>query len=129
MATTPVTTPAKFDWHSLIPIFEMAGNIALVASGVGAPFVPLANAVETALNPLLTTLGSGQKVDVTNEVMLAYGVGIATLTAMKQTTGIDPALLTKIEGYIIAAENASAAYIKAGQGFDPTTFAPVTPIA
>lgn len=127
--TVPVTPAAKFDWHNLIGIFEMMGNVAEAAIPGGAVFIPLTNALEQQfLNPLLMSIGQG-KTTITNEIMAFYGAAIAALTILKQQTGLDPALLAKISAWILRAQNAMAEWTATGLGFDPTVYTPVSPIA
>lgn len=120
-----------FDWKSLIPVFETAGNIAELAIPGGAAFIPLTQAAEAALNPILMKIGSGQVQDaatINSEVMSFYGAAIAALTLAKQKGGLDQATLDKINGYLQAAQDAAAAWLDASKGFDPSQFQPVTPI-
>ncbi len=42
--------------------------------------------------------------------------------------GVSPAILEKVNAYMIAAENATAEYLQAGLGFNPANEQPVTPI-
>ncbi len=114
------------DWKLFLPVFEQAGNIALLASGQ-SEYLPLTTAVESSINPLLLSLGQGKQ-DVTSELMLAYGTEIAVLELLKQKHVADPALLTKIEEYITAIQAAMAGWVKASSGFDPGNFTPVAPI-
>lgn len=119
-----------FDWKTLIPIFETAGNIAELA--LAPELVPLTQAAEAALNPLLMKIGSGTvttSADVQNEVMAFYGTAIAALNLAKQKTGLDPAVVTKINEYLAASMDGMTAYFAAGQAFNPDNYKPVTPIA
>jgi hypothetical protein len=117
-----------FDWKSLIGVIEMAGNLALsILIPGGAAFAPLLANLESALNPLLMSIGTGASVQT--EIMVVYGTMIGILNILKQQPNLDPALLAKIQGYLTAAENATSAEIAASKGFDPSQFQPVTPIA
>jgi hypothetical protein len=48
---------------------------------------------------------------------------------LKATPGLPQAELAQIDGYLIAAQAGTAAYIQAESGFNPANYAPVTPIA
>ena len=128
MSTTPITTAPAFDWKSLISVVELAGNVAtgILIPG-GAAFVPLLNGLETAINPLLQSIGT--KPSVSTEVMNVYGTIIGILTTLKQTPGLPADVLAKIDEYVVAAQNGTAAYLQASQGFNPANYTPVTPIA
>ena len=126
MATTPVV--ARFDWKSLIPVLELAGNTAVtVLVPGGAVYASLLAALEQSVNPLLQSIGT--KPDVTNETMAVYGTVIAALNVVKMTKGIDAATLAKVNEYIAAAMDGAAAYLRAGAGFAPGNYQPVVPIA
>lgn len=129
MSTTPVPVLNTF-WtklKTLLPAIEMAGNIALLASGVGAPFEPLVAQLENAANPLLQSIGSGNSSQ--QEIMVFYATAIGVLTTMKGTAGLPASTISEIDGYILAAQNGTAAYIQAESGFNPALYQPVTPIA
>lgn len=128
MSTIPVTPTSTFDWHSLISVIELAGNtaVSLLIPG-GAGFAPLLIGLENAINPLLQSIGT--KPSVSSEVMTAYGTIIGILTTLKQTPGLPDATLSKVDEYLTAAQNGTAAYLQANNGFDPSQFAPVAPIA
>jgi len=129
MSTTP-TLPVStgFDWKSLLNVIELAGNVAtsILIPG-GAAFVPLLTGLENALNPLLQSIGT--KPSISSEVMLSYGTIIGILTTLKQTPGLPSETLAKVDEYLIAAQNGTAAYLQASQGFNPSNYTPVTPIA
>lgn len=140
MSTTPVPTqpatpvapaaaPTGFwaNLKSLLPAIEMAGNVALLATGVGAPFEPLVAGLENAVNPLLQSIGT--KPTVSSEIMTVYATIIGVLTTLKATPGLSADTLTAIDGYIIAAQNGTASYLQAQSGYNPAAYTPVTPIA
>jgi len=127
MSTTPVVPAPTFDWKSLINVVELAGNVAVgILIPGGATFVPLLTGLENAINPLLQSIGT--KPSVSNEVMTSYATIIGILTTLKQVPGLAPDVLAKIDSYMIAAENGTASYLQASQGFNPANEAPVTPI-
>jgi len=111
----------------LLPVIEQATNVGLLASGFGAPFVPLIAGLENATQALVQSIGT--KPSVQNEVMAIYGAMIGILGTLKQTPGLPAPTLQKINEYILAAEDGTAAYIQAGTGFNPANYTPVTPIA
>lgn len=128
MSTTPVVASTGFDWKSLMSVVELAGNVAVgILVPGGAAFVPLISGLENALNPLLQSIGT--KPSVSAEVMTVYGTIIGILTTLKQTPGLPADTLAKVDEYLIAAQNGTAAYLQASQGFNPANYAPVTPIA
>ena len=129
MGITTVTPAPQTFWDKLkaiLPAIEMAGNIALIASGVGAPFEPLVAALEGATMPLIQAIGAPQT--ITSTLMTLYATMIGVLTALKSIQGLPVALLAEIEGYLTAAQNATAAYVQAESGFNPALYSPVTPI-
>ena len=129
MATTPTPAPATTFWQKLkviLPALEMAGNVALLASGVGAPFESLVAGLENAANPLLQSIGT--QVTITSELMTVYATIIGVLTTLKATPGLPAATLAEIDGYVTAAQNGTAAYIQAEAGYNPAAYTPVTPI-
>ncbi len=129
MSTTPTPVVSTF-WDKLkliLPAIEMAGNVALLASGVGAPFEPLVAGLENAANPLLQSIGT--QTTITSELMTIYATIIGVLTTLKAVPGLPASTLAEIDGYITAAQNGTAVYIQAENGFDATAYTPVQPIA
>ena len=127
--TTVTTTPSTSFWtklKALLPAIELAGNVALLASGFGAPFEPLVASLENAANPLLQAIGTAS---LDSTILTLYATIIGVLTALAATPGLPAAQLTLIDGYITAAQNGTAAYIQAESGFVATNYQPVTPIA
>ncbi len=96
------------------PAIEMAGNVALLASGVGAGFEPLVANLENAVNPLLQSVGTAQP--ITSTLMTVYATIIGVLTTLKSTPGLPAATLAQIDEYITAAQSATAAYVQAESG-------------
>ncbi len=127
MSATPVVPASTFDWKSLINITELAGNVAtgILIPG-GASFLPLLTGLEQAINPFLQSIGT--KSTTSAEVNTVYNTIIGILTTIKQMPGVSPAILEKVNAYMIAAENATAEYLQAGLGFNPANEQPVTPI-
>ena len=131
MSTTPVTpTPTGF-WSTLkglISPIELAANVAisLLVPG-GAALSALLGKLEDAVNPLVQSIGTNPP--AATEIMNFYATTIGVLTALKSTPNLPAATITLIDGYVIAAEQGTASYLKAESGFDPTQYQPVTPIA
>jgi len=115
------------NWQSLLSVIELAGNVATELIPGGAGFAPLEAALEAAVNPFLMSIG--QKQTASSEIMNVYATIIGILTTLKNVPGTPAATLTKIDGYLTAAQNGTASYLQAAGGFDPTLFTPVTPIA
>ena len=128
--TTVTPTAAPSFWTTLkswLPALEMAANVALLATGFGAPFEPLVAQLENAANPLIQSIGTAQS--ITSTILTLYATIIGVLTALAQTPGLPSTTLETITGYITAAQNATAAYVTAESGFVASNYAPVTPIA
>jgi len=123
MATSTFWSTLK----SWLPAIELAGNVALLATGIGAGVEPLVASLENAVNPLLQSVGTAQP--VTSTLMNVYATIIGVLTALKGTANLPPAILAQINEYISAAQDATAAYVSAESGFNPANYTPVTPIA
>jgi len=123
MATSTFWSTLK----SWLPAIELAGNVALLATGIGAGVEPLVASLENAVNPLLQSVGTAQP--VTSTLMNIYATIIGVLTALKGTTNLPPAILTQINEYISAAQDATAAYVSAEAGFNASNYQPVTPIS
>ena len=130
MSTIPVVPAPSGFWATLktiLPAIELAGNVAvslLVPGGVA--LAPLLAGLEGAVNPLLQSIGT--KPSVSSEIMTVYATIIGILTTLKQTPGLPAAMLAEINGYIIAAQNGTAAYMEAESGFNPALYTPVSPI-
>ena len=130
MSAAPTPVPATGFWaklKSILPAIEMAGNVALLATGVGAGFEPLVAALESSVNPLLQSLGTGQS--TSSLTMNVYATIIGVLTTMKAAPGLPAGTLAQIDGYVLAAQNGTAGYLQAEQGFNPANYTPVAPIA
>ena len=131
MSTAPVVPAATGFWanfKTILPAIELAGNVAvslLVPGGVA--LAPLLSGLENAVNPLIQSIGT--KASVSSEIMTVYATIIGVLTTLKATPGLPAATLVEIEGYIVAAQNGTGAYIEAESGFNPALYSPVTPIA
>jgi hypothetical protein len=70
----------------------------------------------------------GTKPSASTEAMTAYGTIIGILTTIKQMPSMPAATLTKVDDYVIAAQNGTASYLQASLGFDPANEAQVTAI-
>ena len=129
MSTTPTPQPTGFwaELKSLLPAIEMAGNVALLASGVGAGVEPMVAALENATQPLVQSLGTKQP--AATEMYTFYSTAIGILTTIKTLPGVPAATVTEIDGYLAAAQAGTGAYFAAQQGFSVANYTPVTPIA
>lgn len=128
MSTSPVVPSTGFDWKSLISVIELAGNTAIsILIPGGAAFAPLLAGLEGAVNPLLQSIGTKPSASV--EIMNVYATIIGILTTLKQTPGLPAETLAKIDEYVTAAQNGTAAYLQASQGYNPANYSPVTAIA
>lgn len=130
MSTTPTPAPATGFWahlKQLLPAIELAGNVALMATGFGAPFVPLVQQLENAVTPAIQSIGTSQT--ASSVIMTIYAAIIGVLTVLKATPGLPAAELAQIDAYITAAQAGTAGYITAQSGFIASNYAPVTPIA
>lgn len=125
--TTPASNTFWTDLKKLLPAIELAGNVALLATGVGAPFEPLVASLEGSVNPLLQSVGTAQP--VTTTLLNVYATIIGVLTALKNTPGLPAATLSQIDEYISAAQDATAAYVSAESGFSAANYQPVSSIA
>jgi hypothetical protein len=109
-------------------LLELAANVTLTAIPATTAFVPLITGLEAGINPLLTSLTTGSS--TTTDVLAGYGALIAVITTLKATTGIDPTVLAKLDEYLTAAQNGTAAALAvATAGYNAAQLAPVTPIA
>lgn len=111
----------------LLPAIELAGNVALLASGVGAGIEPLVASLEAAVNPALQSIGTAQT--TANTVMTIYATIIGVLTTLKQVPNLPADTLAQIDAYLVAAQSGTASYLQAQQGFNPANYTPVVPIA
>lgn len=114
-------------FKKLLPAIELAENVALLTTGFGAPFVPLIQQLEDAINPALQSLGTAQSAQ--NALMTIYATIIGVLTVLKATPGLPQAELAQIDSYLTAAQAGTAAYLRAQSGFNPDNYTPVAPIA
>lgn len=110
----------------LLPAIELAGNVALMATGFGAAFVPLVTQLENAVNPALQSIGTATTAQ--SAIMTIYATIIGVLTVLRSTPGLPQAELAQIDSYLTAAQAGTAGYIAAESGFDPANYAPVQPI-
>ena len=130
MSTTPVqpsTSASTGFWaklKTLLPAIEMAGNVALLATGVGAPFEPLVASLEAAVNPALQSIGTPQTASTT--IMTIYATIIGILTTLKATPGLPADVIAQIDAYVTAAQAGTAGYLQAASGYNPQNYGPVS---
>lgn len=129
-APQPAAASSRFNWKSLIGIFELAANTSLVAlssAGIApAGSAQLASMIETGINPLIASIGTGQTPTAT--AITALGAVIGVLNALKGTVK-DTSVLAKIDEYLAAAQDGITGYLTAEKGFDPTNYSPVALIS
>ena len=129
MSTTPVTPAPQTFWQKLkqiLPAIEMAGNVVLLATPF-AGFEPLVAGLENATQSLVQSIGTTQT--PSNLLMSLYGSMIGVLTILKAQPNLPAETLNEINGYLIAAEAATAAWVQAESGFAASLYTPVMPIA
>lgn len=130
MATSAAPISGFEQW---LPIFELAANTTLTALSVagvvpGGVIIPqLAVALESGIGPLIEAIKN--KMVGAPTVLAALGSIVGVLNALKQVQGLPPALIAKIDEYLLAAQNAISAYMVAQKGFDATLYAPVQAVA
>jgi len=120
---------SKF-WETLkpmIPAIELATNVGLMMTGMGAAVVPLLTALENAVNPAIQAIGTAQT--VASSVTLIYGTIIGVLETLKLTPNLPATTIAQIEGYVTAAHAGLSGYFQAQSGYDPANYTPVTPIS
>ena len=128
MATTPATPAPLTLWlklKHLLPAIEMAGNVVLLATPF-AGFEPLVAGIENATQSLVQSIGTTQT--PSSLLMSLYGALIGTLTILKAQPNLPAETLAEINGYLVAAEAATAAWVQAESGFDASLYTPVSPI-
>jgi len=112
---------------SLIQLGVNALLSVLKSSGVTkTDYSSLAESLESALTPLFGLIG--QKNAPTSVILASLGAFIGVLNTLKQQQGLPQDVLTEIDEYMSAAQAATAAYVKAGQGFDASLYSPLEPI-
>lgn len=112
------------NWQELTSLAELGGNVALTALGtsgvIPANSAVIAAGVEAAINPLLNAIDG--HAPVASDIQAGYGALIGGLSILKSQTGIDPALLAKINEYLLAAQAGLAAYMTEQAGFNASLF-------
>ena len=115
----------------LITLLELAANTILSVLGakgvVGSNIGSFVSAIESAVAPLIAVLTSGGATK-TADVMAAYGTIIGVLNVLKQSGALPAAEITKIDEYILAAQNGTSGYITASLGFNASNLTPVLPM-
>jgi hypothetical protein len=114
----------SFNWQLLVNIAETGANVAEMA--LAPELLPVTQAGEAALNPILAKISAKQPVTLT-DIAAFYGPEILALNLAKN--GKDAATIAKIEEYVTAANNGAMAWVTTGTSFNATAeFTPVTPI-
>lgn len=116
----------------LIPLIQLIVNVGLLIAGssgvIPANSAALAAALEAAAAPLLTALTSGGTA-TSQEIMAGFATVIGVLTALKNQTNLDPAILARVNQYTASSEAGVAGFLTSGKGFDPANYAAVPPAA
>jgi hypothetical protein len=124
------------NWQQVASLAELGGNVALTVLGgdgiVPAGSAAIASGIEAAVNPLINSIQG--KASTATDIQAGYGALIGGLSILKSQTGnsfgIDPALLAKIDEYLLAAQAGLTAYMTEQAGFNLGLFvvnAPLTP--
>lgn len=113
---------------NLIALLELVANVTLTAIPITAGFVPLVQALEAAINPLIASLIAGNTKQT--DVLAGYAAMIGVIETLKKQTNLAPEVLAKLDEYAIAAQNGTVAALSSGKtGYDASQLTPVEPIA
>jgi hypothetical protein len=120
----------QINWSEIASLAELGGNIALNvlgASGViPANSAAIASGVEASVNPLLSAIRG--KAPIATDIQAGYGALIGGLSILKNQTGVDPAVLTKVNEYLVAAQAGLEGYMTAQAGFNAGLFTVNAPL-
>ena len=112
---------------NLIALFELIANVTLTAIPMTAGFVPLIQALEAAVSPLIASLIAGNAKQT--DVLAGWAAMIGVIETLKKQTNLSPEVLAKLDEYATAAQNGTVAALTAGtKGYDPSQLTPVEPI-
>ena len=112
---------------NLIALLELVANVTLTAIPQTSGFVPLIQALEAAISPLIASLVAGNTKQT--DVLAGYAAMIAVIETLKKQTGLAPDVLAKLDEYATAAQNGTMAALAAGNaGYDPSQLQLVVPI-
>ena len=110
--------------------------IALIFSVVSV-LVPIllksgatSNLIQALLGPaqaLISKLISGGS--ASSETLAALAAAMAVATALKANTSLPADTLAEVNNVLSDLQAALVAYVKAGAGFDPSIYIPITPVA
>ncbi len=113
----------------LTTIFGIVGILTSVLGGQSGKLGSISNLVNSLLTPveqLIANLKAGH--GVTNDILATLAAASGIITVLKATTGLDPAILTQINGVDKDVQTALAAYAKAGTGYDATLYTQDAPV-
>jgi len=114
MATTPVV-PAVPNWLALVQLFSNVALTGLTAGGVVPPGTAvLANGIENALLPLLSSIGSGAT--KTQDTLAAFGAMVGILQATSKQTGLSSQAISNIQALEAAVSDAIVAFMAGESG-------------
>lgn len=116
---------------AIIALIQLGVNTllsVLKSSGVTKQdYSQLSASLGAAITPLFGLIG--QQNAPTTVVLASLGSFIGVLNTLKGQAGLPQGIIDEINEYLTAAQNATSAYVKAGEGFDASNYTPVTPIA
>ena len=116
-AAVAPTSPAVPSWLALVQLFSNVALTGLSASGVLPPGTAvLANGIENALLPLLSSIGSGAT--KTQDTLAAFGAMVGILQATAKQTGLSAQTVSNITALEAAVADAVAAFM-AGESAAP----------
>ena len=112
---TATATPATPNWLSLVQLFSSVALTGLTAAGVVPPGVSaLATGIESALQPLLSSIGSGNT--KTQDTLAAFGAMVGILQATSKQTGLSAQQLANIQALETAVSDAIVAFMSGETG-------------
>lgn len=116
---------------AILSLLEFAANTTLaVLSTTGtvpAASTQLALGIENSINPLIASVKSGSA--TSDQVEAGYAAMLGVLGTIEETAGVDPVLLVKVNEYTAAGQDALAAFVNAGKGYNAGNYGEVDPLA
>ncbi|HEY3620739.1 MAG TPA: hypothetical protein VGK96_28380 [Candidatus Sulfotelmatobacter sp.] len=115
---------------NFLPIIGIFANIVLQAVGAAGVLAPATtNLIESLIgniSPLIATLFSGQP-KVQDVLAVLAGLS-AIITTLEQDTNLPADRLARLKLLDGEVSAAISAYVKAGAGFDATTYTQISPV-
>lgn len=114
-----------------IPLASLIANVLMTSLGAaGVLSAPISKLITDLAGGVFGMLGSIAPGNTKIENVLAVLAGcMAILNTVKSDTSLAPEKLTLVNNMIGEVNAAITGYVIAGRGFDPTAYAPITPIA